>query len=83
MSAIMPDCYYCGVIIPGTPVYADDDPLRRTWCSPEHLEASAEASYEQRYQPAGDPVHSGWRDSPEIPRFGADENDLDDEVDGE
>jgi hypothetical protein len=24
--------------------------------------------------------HAGWRDSPEIPRFGADENNLDDEV---
>ena len=29
----------------------EDDPLGRTWCTPEHMDASAEASAEQRYQP--------------------------------
>jgi hypothetical protein len=81
----MADCCYCQEEITGTPVLADDDPAGRTWCSPEHLEASAEASYEQRYQPAdSDPVsrpYPGWKDSPGIPRFGSDELDIDHEVD--
>jgi hypothetical protein len=81
----MADCYYCGEEIPGIPVTAEDDPLRRQWCSEDHRDASSEREYEQHYRPApGDPdsrgPYPGWKDSPGIPRFGADENDIDYEV---
>ncbi len=45
------ECYRCEKPITGTPVTAPDDPLRRTWCSGECLDSSAESSYEQRYRP--------------------------------
>ncbi len=47
----LPGCFCCGKPVTGTPVTDPDDPLRRTWCSDECLDASAEGAYEQRYRP--------------------------------
>ncbi len=44
------DCYYCDEPITGTPVTDAGDPLRRTWCSDECHDDSAQAWMEQHYQ---------------------------------
>jgi hypothetical protein len=47
----MSDCHRCHNPITGTPVVDPDDRSGRKWCSTEHRDADAEASFEQRYQP--------------------------------
>ena len=42
----------CATPITGTPVVEPGDPLNRQWCSPECLEAEAEA-YQEGHYPSG------------------------------
>jgi endogenous inhibitor of DNA gyrase (YacG/DUF329 family) len=43
-------CARCEQQITGTPVTDGDDPLARTWCSPDCRDDDGQAWYEQHYR---------------------------------
>lgn len=48
---LFPACPRCEFPILGTPVVAEDDPLRRQFCRVECLDDAAQSAFEQRYRP--------------------------------